>query len=92
LGVVREVLFTGANEVYVVESHDQPPRELLLPAIADVIKRVDLEANLLTVSLLPGLLGEAEEVHEADGNSDVNNSVDVNYAVTDRPDEESPEA
>ena len=37
LGTVKEVLFTGANEVYVVEPPDQPGREILLPAIADVI-------------------------------------------------------
>lgn len=64
LGVVREVLFTGANEVYIVESPDQPPRELLLPAIADVIQHVDLEANLITVTLLPGLLDEEETQEE----------------------------
>ncbi|HXF61302.1 MAG TPA: ribosome maturation factor RimM [Caldilineaceae bacterium] len=64
LGVVREVLFTGANEVYVIESLDQPPRELLLPAIADVIQQVDLEANLITVALLPGLLDEEADEEE----------------------------
>jgi 16S rRNA processing protein RimM len=58
LGTVQEVLFTGANEVYVVATPDEPPRELLLPAIADVIKQVDLEQGILIVELLPGLLDE----------------------------------
>jgi 16S rRNA processing protein RimM len=58
LGTIREVLFTGANEVYVVET---PPtvnqgKELLLPAISDVIQQVNLAENLMTVQLLPGLL------------------------------------
>src|SRR5690606_14491238 len=34
LGVVKEVLFTGANDVYVVERADGS--ELLLPAVKDV--------------------------------------------------------
>ena len=58
LGTLSEVLFTGANEVYVVATPDEPSREILLPAIADVIKEVDLENGILTVELLPGLLDE----------------------------------
>lgn len=58
LGTVAEVLFTGANDVYVVATPDEPRKEILLPAIADVIKTVDLEQGILTVELLPGLLDE----------------------------------
>jgi 16S rRNA processing protein RimM len=58
LGTIREVLFTGANEVYIVET---PPtvnngHDLLLPAIDEVVRAVDLDANRMTVRLLPGLL------------------------------------
>jgi 16S rRNA processing protein RimM len=58
LGVVREVLFTGANDVYIVET---PPtinqgRDLLLPAIEEVVRSVDVEAKQMIVHLLPGLL------------------------------------
>ena len=58
LGTVSEVLLTGANDVYVVETPDEPRKEILLPAIADVIKQVDLDQGILTVELLPGLLDE----------------------------------
>jgi 16S rRNA processing protein RimM len=58
LGTVTEVLFTGANEVYVVAIPGEAPRELLLPAIADVVQEVDLAAGVITVELLPGLLDE----------------------------------
>jgi 16S rRNA processing protein RimM len=58
LGTVTEVLFTGANDVYLVETPDEPHREILLPAIADVVKEVDLEQGILTVEPLPGLLDE----------------------------------
>ncbi len=56
LGVVKEVLFTGANEVYVVTPPDAPDREILIPAIADVIQHVDLAEGVITINLLPGLL------------------------------------
>jgi 16S rRNA processing protein RimM len=58
LGTVGQVLFTGANDVYIIETPDEPHREILLPAIAEVIKKVDLENGILTVELLPGLLDE----------------------------------
>jgi 16S rRNA processing protein RimM len=60
LGTISEVIFTGANEVYVVEPAPGVNRgkELLLPAIQDVIRQVDLEENRMTVELLPGLLEE----------------------------------
>lgn len=53
LGEVDDIIFTGANEVYVVKSEDGG--ELLLPAIADVVQKVDLEGGRLVVRLLEGL-------------------------------------
>lgn len=61
LGNVAEVLATGANDVYVVKTPDDPPREVLLPAIADVVKEVDLAAGVMTVTLIPGLLDEESD-------------------------------
>ena len=53
LGTLAEILITGANEVYVVKRPDG--RDLLLPAIEDVILKIDPEAGLVRVRLLPGL-------------------------------------
>ncbi|MFN8475928.1 MAG: ribosome maturation factor RimM [Anaerolineae bacterium] len=53
LGTVDHVIFTGANEVYVVRDDDG--EELLLPAIADVVQSVDLANERMTVRLLEGL-------------------------------------
>jgi len=60
LGTISEVLFTGANEVYVVKTlaSVNQGKDLLLPAIADVVQTVDLAGNLMTVRLLPGLREE----------------------------------
>jgi 16S rRNA processing protein RimM len=52
LGRVSDVLFTGANEVYVVEGERG---EMLVPAIEDVVKEVDLEGGRLIVEPLEGM-------------------------------------
>ena len=54
LGVVQDVMETGANDVYVVSRADGRG-ELLLPAVQDVIQRVDLGQRRMDVRLLPGL-------------------------------------
>lgn len=54
LGELAEVLYTGANDVYLVRGAGR--RDVLLPAIAGVIVEVDLEAGRMTVRLPEGLL------------------------------------
>jgi 16S rRNA processing protein RimM len=54
LGIVSEILITGANDVYVVRPEDGP--EILLPAIAEVVREIDLAQGLMVVHLLPGLI------------------------------------
>jgi 16S rRNA processing protein RimM len=53
LGRVNDILFTGANEVYVVVG---PRGQILLPAITDVVERVDLSAGQIVVRLMDGLV------------------------------------
>ena len=52
LGIVKEILETGANDVYVVET---ARGELLLPAIKQVVKRIAPKHGVMTVELLPGM-------------------------------------
>lgn len=56
LGQIKDVLVTGANDVYVVSRADAKGKELLLPAIKDCIRKVDLPENVMTVHLLDGLM------------------------------------
>ena len=56
LGTVREVLETGSNDVYVVRAPGANSREVLVPALKDVVKRIDLEAGTMEVALPPGLI------------------------------------
>ena len=53
LGSVREVLETGSNDVYVVVS--DTGAEVLLPAIEQVVKEIDLASGTVLVHLLDGL-------------------------------------
>lgn len=53
LGRVAEVLKTGANDVYVVRN--DAGDEILLPAIPQVIRQVDVEHGKLIVELMDGL-------------------------------------
>ncbi len=53
LGTLREVLITGSNDVYVVQS--EAGEEILLPAVLQVIKDVDLSAGRMLVHLIDGL-------------------------------------
>jgi 16S rRNA processing protein RimM len=56
LGILTEIMETGANDVYVVV--DPSGTEVLLPAIPEVVLDVDLGAKTMRVHLLPGLIGE----------------------------------
>jgi 16S rRNA processing protein RimM len=55
LGKVVEVLETGADDVYIVRG---TRGEVLLPAVSEVVRRIDLAEGKMTVELLPGLLPE----------------------------------
>ncbi len=55
LGELCEVLFTKANDVYVVRGEQG---ELLLPALRDVVLRVDLAARTMIVAVPAGLRGD----------------------------------
>ena len=54
LGEMKDVLQTGANDVYIVKTC--AGKEVLLPAIKDCILNVDLEKGEMLVHILPGLL------------------------------------
>ncbi len=53
LGTIVEILETGANDVYIVE---QNGRQLLLPAIPEVIKNIDLPQGIMVIEAIDGLI------------------------------------
>lgn len=53
IGTLREVIETGANDVYAVAREGQ--KDLLLPAIDDCILEIRPEEGYMTVFVMPGL-------------------------------------
>ncbi|GLB46831.1 ribosome maturation factor RimM [Philodulcilactobacillus myokoensis] len=53
IGVINDIMSTGANDVWVVKRKNKP--ELLLPKIPQVIKKVDLDNHKVIVVLMKGM-------------------------------------
>jgi len=54
LGILDDIFNTGSNDIYVVKN--ELGKQILLPAIKEVIQKVDMEQKRITVHLLPGLI------------------------------------
>lgn len=53
LGKISDVLQTGANDVYVIKN--KGVKDILVPAIEQCVREVNLEENRIVIHLLPGL-------------------------------------
>ena len=53
LGNVEDIFQTGSNDVYVIK--DNLGKQILFPAIPDVIKKIDLENHKIIVELINGI-------------------------------------
>lgn len=68
LGSIVDIIVTGSNDVYVIKVPDGS--QVLIPAIKDVIKQVDLIRRTMYIDPLPGLLDNvAEETREEEEES-----------------------
>lgn len=54
IGELKEIESYAANDVYIVE--DESNGKLLIPAIKDIIKKIDLNARRITIHVMEGLL------------------------------------
>ena len=54
LGKLEDIYNTGSNDIYVVKN--ELGKQVLLPAIEDVIKNIDMENKKVIVHLIPGLV------------------------------------
>ncbi|NLA74565.1 MAG: 16S rRNA processing protein RimM [Deltaproteobacteria bacterium] len=59
LGAIKEIIPTGSNDVFVVREDDS---EFLIPAIHDVIEKIDLNKGEMIIRALNGLLELNNEV------------------------------
>ena len=55
LGILHDVMQTGANDVFIIKLKDNG-KELLLPNIPSCVLNVDLDARKITVHVLDGLM------------------------------------
>lgn len=53
-GIIKDVFSTGSNDVYVVEKDGE--KDLLIPALKDVIKEVNIKKGYMMVKLPEGLV------------------------------------
>ncbi|MBR4413480.1 MAG: 16S rRNA processing protein RimM, partial [Lachnospiraceae bacterium] len=53
-GELTDVLFTKANDVYTITRPDG--KEVLIPAIEECILDIDLDEEVMTIHIMPGLL------------------------------------
>jgi len=58
LGTIREIFQTGSNDIYVVREGE---KEILIPAISDVVREIDLASKKMIIEPMEGLL-EINEV------------------------------
>ena len=56
LGKMVDVLTTGSNDVYVVKT--ESGKEILLPAIKEVVKDINIQNKKIIVKLMDGLIWE----------------------------------
>ena len=54
IGVLKDVIATGANDVYEIDLDDGRP--LLLPAIKECVLKVDVDEKIMKIHILEGLL------------------------------------
>jgi 16S rRNA processing protein RimM len=62
LGQIVDVIVTGSNDVYSVKKPDGS--QVLIPAIKDVIKQIDLNRRTMHIDPLPGLLDNSVQNKE----------------------------
>lgn len=54
LGKLEDIYNTGSNDIYVVKN--ELGKQVLLPAISDVIKNIDIKNKKITVHIVSGLM------------------------------------
>ena len=59
VGKIVDIMVTGSNDVYIIKGKADR-REILIPAIKDVIKQVDLTRKMMYIEPMKGLLDNGE--------------------------------
>jgi len=68
VGEIVDIMITGSNDVYVIKAADG--RQVLIPAIREVIKQVDLIRKMMYIEPIRGLLDDNEAVRSKEEESE----------------------
>ena len=60
VGKIVDIMITGSNDVYIIKAADG--RQVLVPAIKEVVKQVDLIRKMMYIEPIRGLLDDTEAV------------------------------
>lgn len=60
IGMVEDIMVTGSNDVYILKAPDG--KQILVPAIKDVVKQIDLIRQMMYIEPIAGLLDNDETV------------------------------
>ena len=60
VGKIVDIMITGSNDVYIINAADG--RQVLVPAIKEVVKQVDLIRKMMYIEPIRGLLDDTEAV------------------------------
>lgn len=61
VGNIIDIMPTGGNDVYVVKAQDG--QQVLIPAIKDVVKQIDLTRKMMYIDPIRGLLDDQETIN-----------------------------
>ncbi len=56
IGVIDDIMFTGGNDVYIINAPNG--KQILVPAIKDVVKQIDLIRQVMYIDPIKGLLDD----------------------------------
>ncbi|WP_069803406.1 ribosome maturation factor RimM [Thermogemmatispora onikobensis] len=71
VGLITEIWLTGSNDVYAIRMRDG--RQVLIPAIKEVIKEIDLVRRTMYIDPLPGMLDDREAIIDRGESEEVAN-------------------
>lgn len=69
VGTIVDIIETGGNDVYVIREQESG-KEILIPAIKDVVKQVDLIRRMMYIEPIQGLLNTDEAESDLPGEED----------------------
>lgn len=68
IGVITDIMPTGGSDVYIIKASDG--REVLIPAVKEIVKQVDLIRQMMYIDPVKGLIDDDAVIDRGDDASD----------------------